>query len=44
MRRRRRITIMAMPMLDMVIMVMLMQVMATLMVLLKENQVPRRGR
>jgi hypothetical protein len=39
--RRRKITIMATPMLDMV---MLMQVMVTLMVRLKENQVPRRGR
>ena len=35
--RRRKITIMAMPMLDTVIMVMLMQVMATLMGRLKES-------
>jgi hypothetical protein len=39
--RRRKITIMATPMLDMV---MLMQVMVTLMVRLNENRVPRRGR
>ena len=42
--RRRKITIMAMPMLDTVIMVMLMQVTATLMGRLKESRAPRRGR
>ena len=42
--RRRKITITAMPMQDTGIMVMLMQVMATLMVRLKENRAPRRGR
>jgi hypothetical protein len=42
--RRRKITTMVTPMLDRAIMVMLTQVTVTLMVRLKENQAPRRGR